>query len=90
VSGTINTAMNGTGKKISNLAQKVRDRAPAGAVGEAASATADAIDRSGSYLQDHDVAGVRGNLEKLIRRYPLRSLLISAIISFVLARRMPH
>jgi gas vesicle protein len=87
-SDKINDAMTSTGQQISNLAQTVRERSPEGQVGEVANATADALDRGGRYLQEQDLDGVRSDLEKIIRRYPIQSLLVGAGLSFVLARSM--
>jgi hypothetical protein len=87
-SDKINSALTSTGQQISNLAQTVRERAPEGQVGEIAGATADALDRGGRYLQDQDLEGLRSDVEGIIRRYPIQSLLVGAGVSFLLARSM--
>ncbi len=84
----IDDAMSQTGHKMTNLAQTVRERRPEGQIGEVATATADALDRSGQYLQEHDLDGVRNDLERIIRRYPMQSLFVTAGLSFLLARKM--
>jgi hypothetical protein len=88
VADTVNDAMTSTGEQLSSVAQSVRERAPAGQIGQVASATADALDRGGRYLQDQDLAGVRSDLEAIIRRYPIPSLLVGAGVSFLLARSL--
>jgi hypothetical protein len=84
----INDVMSGTGQQLSSLAQAIRKHTTKSPVDNATNATADALERSGRYLQDQDVDGIRGGLEKMIRRYPIPALLISAGVSFVLARRI--
>jgi hypothetical protein len=87
-SAKINDVMSGTGQQLSSLAQAIRKHTTKNPVDNATNATADALERSGHYLQDQDVDGIRGGLEKMIRRYPIPALLISAGVSFVLARRI--
>ncbi|NNJ13601.1 hypothetical protein EKD04_025070 [Chloroflexales bacterium ZM16-3] len=87
-SAKINDVMSGTGQQLSSLAQAIRKHTTKGPADNATNSTADALERSGRYLQDQDVDGIRGGLEKMIRRYPIPALLISAGISFVLARRI--
>lgn len=75
------------GEKIQDAAQLLRDKAPTdGPVGQAATATADTLDRAGNYLQQQDLAGMRGDLESLIRKHPTESLLIAFGVGFLMAR----
>jgi hypothetical protein len=85
-SAKINEGMSGTGQHLGRLAQAIRKHTTKNPADKATHATADALERSGRYLQDQDVAGIRGGLEKMIRRYPIPALLISAGVSFVLGR----
>jgi ElaB/YqjD/DUF883 family membrane-anchored ribosome-binding protein len=79
--------MNTTGQKMHDLAQTVRQKAPeSGTIGNIAASAADVLDRSGSYLQETDVRTLQSDLEDLIRRRPLESLLIGAGVGFLLAR----
>jgi ElaB/YqjD/DUF883 family membrane-anchored ribosome-binding protein len=87
-SAKISDVMTSTGQQLSSLASTVRERAPEGQIGQVASATADALDRGGRYLQKQDLDGVRGDLEQIIRRYPIQSLLVGAGVSFMLARSL--
>jgi ElaB/YqjD/DUF883 family membrane-anchored ribosome-binding protein len=84
----IDQAMTKTGAQLNNLAHTMRERRPQGQVGEMTTATADALERGGRYLQDHDLNDVRGDLEHMIRRYPMQSLLITAGLGFLAARKM--
>jgi ElaB/YqjD/DUF883 family membrane-anchored ribosome-binding protein len=79
--------MTRTGRQIHDLAQQVRERRPEGQLGAAANLAAATLDRGGRYLEDHDLAGVRADLERIIRRYPLQAVLVSAGLGLLLARR---
>lgn len=75
------------GTKMQDAAQLLREKAPAeGKVGQAATATADTIERAGSYLQQQDLASMRMDLETLVRQHPTESLLIAFGAGFLLAR----
>jgi hypothetical protein len=75
------------GEKITDVAQTIRERAPAtGTVANAADTAAETLERAGTYLQQQDLTDMRGDLENLIRRYPMQSLLIGLGIGYLLAR----
>lgn len=80
-------ATNTVGSKMQDAASMLREKAPTeGAVGQAAVATADTLERAGSYLQQQDIVGMRSDLETLIRNHPTESLLIAFGAGFLLAR----
>ena len=80
-------AMNATGGQLTTFAQTIREKAPTdGRVGEVAQQAADVLERSGSYLQESDLNDVRGDLEQMIRRYPVQSLLVGLGVGYLLAR----
>ena len=80
-------AMTATGDQMQTLAQTIREKAPAeGRVGEVAQQAATALERSGTYLQQSDLNDVRGDLEQLVRRYPVQSLLVGLGVGYLLAR----
>lgn len=81
-------AMTSTGQGMQNLAQTVRDNAPSGTVGEIATNAASALEKGGAYLQQSDPTAVRNDLEELIRRNPIPSLLVGLGIGFLLARAL--
>lgn len=83
----IDDVMTRTGRQIHELAQQVRERRPEGQLGEAATLAANTLDRGGRYLEAHDLAGVRADLERIVRRYPLQSVLVGAGLGLLLARR---
>lgn len=84
----VDEAISSAGQQMSNLAQTLREHAPDGKVKEVAETAAGALERSGQYLQQADIQTVRSDLEMLIRRHPVESLLIGFGLGFVLARGM--
>jgi ElaB/YqjD/DUF883 family membrane-anchored ribosome-binding protein len=82
----VDAAMTNAGQQINRLASTVRENAPEGKIGEVAYSAANALEQSGRYLQEADVNAVRGDLESLIRRHPVESLLVGIGLGFVLAR----
>lgn len=85
---TIDQAMTQSGAQITQLAQTMRERRPQGKIGEMTTTAADALERGGQYLQEHDLNDVRSDVEGMIRRYPIQSLLITAGLGFMAARTM--
>ena len=47
---------------------------------------ADTLERAGTYLQQQDLNDMRADLENIIRRYPVQSLLIGLGVGYLLAR----
>ena len=84
--GKVDSAMTATGEQFSTLAQTVREKAPEGKAGEVATMAADALDRSGEYLQTADLQMVRSDLERVIRDHPIEALLVGAGIGYLVAR----
>jgi len=75
------------GAKMTDAAQTLRERAPVeGPMADAAEKTADTLERAGTYLQQQDLAGMKADLESLIRRHPMESLLVGLGIGYLLAR----
>lgn len=75
------------GEKMTDVAQTIRERAPAsGPVADAADTAADTLQRAGSYLQQQDLTDMRVDLENLIRQHPIESLLIGLGVGYLLAR----
>lgn len=84
----VEDAVNVTGEKMSDAAQAIRERAPEGKMGEVAVNAADALERSGNYLQQSSTADMRSDLERTIREHPVESLLVGLGVGFLLARAM--
>jgi hypothetical protein len=80
------SAMTSAGQRMEDLATTLRERAPEGRMGEMAMGAADALKRGGDYLEAADLNMVRGDMEDLIRRYPMQSLAIGFGLGFLLAR----
>lgn len=75
------------GARMSDAAQTLREKAPAtGTVATVADKTADTLEQAGTYLQQHDVADMRSDLEAIIRRHPMEAVLVGFGIGFLLAR----
>ncbi|HWQ11461.1 MAG TPA: hypothetical protein VNL77_01605 [Roseiflexaceae bacterium] len=79
--------MTAAGDRMNTLAQTVREKAPAeGPAREIASTAADALERSGRYLQEADPSTVRYDLERIIREHPIEAMLVGLGIGYLLAR----
>lgn len=77
------------GEKMTDVAQTIRDKAPAnGPVANAADTAATTLERAGTYLQEQDLADMRADLEGIIRRHPIESLLVGLGVGYLLARSM--
>lgn len=79
------TAAVGSGMR--SLAGTLRDAGPReGMLGSAKSAAADALERTGRYVQEEGLGGMAGDLSELIRRNPIPALLLGIGFGFLLAR----
>jgi len=77
------------GGKMTDAAQTIRDNAPtSGPIAHVADTAADTLEQAGSYLQEQDLAAIRADLEGIIRRYPVQSLLVGLGVGYLLARSM--
>ena len=77
------------GEKMTDVAQTIREKAPtSGPVADAADTAAETLERAGSYLREQDLSDIRADLEGLIRRHPIESLLIGLGVGYLLARSM--
>ena len=75
------------GEKMTDVAQTIREKAPAtGTVANVADTAADTLERAGSYLQQQDLADMRADIEGIIRRHPIESLLVGLGVGYLLAR----
>lgn len=89
VADKVDAATTTVGEKLTDVAQTIRDKAPhSGRVADAADATADTLERTGTYLREQDLADIRSDLEGLIRRHPFESLLVGLGVGYLLARSM--
>lgn len=74
------------GGGMESLAGTVRDYAPGGMLGSAASTVADSLEQGGRYLREEGFSGMADDLTKTIRRNPIPSVLVAAAFGFLLAR----
>ena len=84
-------AMSSAGQRIENLGHTLRDRASAseeGRMGRVLSRTAQALEHGGQYLQESTPTDVRMDLEDVMRRRPLTTLLVGAGLGFLIARAL--
>lgn len=79
-------ALTSTGQTLDKAADTVRQYAPSGKVGEYAESTAQVLEKSADYLKESNVDDIRMDLEAMIRRRPVESLLVGLGIGFLLAR----
>jgi ElaB/YqjD/DUF883 family membrane-anchored ribosome-binding protein len=69
-------AVSGVGERMGTLADTIRERAPhEGMIGSAASAVADRLEAGGTYLREHDLREMSGDLDAFVRQHPWPSLL---------------
>jgi ElaB/YqjD/DUF883 family membrane-anchored ribosome-binding protein len=80
-------AVSSVGGQMKSLAGTIREKAPhEGVVGSTASAVANTLDSSGSYLQQHNFQAMAEDMTDLIRRYPIQSLLVGIGVGFLIAK----
>jgi ElaB/YqjD/DUF883 family membrane-anchored ribosome-binding protein len=77
------------GGSMRSAADTVRARGPhEGVLGSATSATANALENTGRYLEHEKLSGMAGDLTGLIRRNPIPSLLLAAGVGFLIGRSL--
>lgn len=85
----VGQAASSVGGRIRSAAETVRETTSAdGAVAHAASAVADKLDRVGSYLEEQDLSAVRDDVEGIIRRYHIETVLVGVGLRYLVARRL--
>jgi len=92
LSGRAEDALSTVGEKMTSLADQLREHAPReGTLGNAASTVADSLRTSGRYLQEHDFQDMGQDMTRLVRNYPVQSLLfafgIGALMGMTITRR---
>jgi len=89
VAGKADAATTTVGEKFTDVAQTIRQNAPnSGPLAGAADSAAETLQRAGTYLQQQDLTDMRSDLENLIRRHPVESLLVGFGLGYLLARSM--
>ena len=77
-------AASGLDQAAAKLRQQGEQRG--GTMATAATTTADTLDSASQYLRDKDSAQILDDLEALVRRKPVESLLVAAGVGFVLSK----
>jgi methyl-accepting chemotaxis protein len=89
VADKADAATSTVGEKMTDVAQTIREKAPiSGPVADAADTAAETLERAGTYLREQDLSDIRADLEGLIRRHPIESLLVGLGVGYLLARSM--
>jgi hypothetical protein len=79
------------GEKLSSAAELLRQKAPReGRIATAATAVAELLGKTGSYLQEQGYSGSIEEVENLIRRCPVQALLLTLSVGYLLARSKGH
>ena len=79
------------GEKLGSAAELLRQKAPReGRIATAATAVAEPLENTGSYLQEQGFSGVIGELEGLICRHPVQAVLLTLGVGYLLARLKGH
>jgi hypothetical protein len=77
--------MHSLGQGMSSLAGTLRQSAPQGGVlGSAAGTVAEQLEAGGRYLREHELGDLGEELTRVVRRYPIQSLLGVFGIGFLL------
>ena len=85
--GKMDRAAAVAGKNLEAAADMIREKAPQeGTLGNTATAVAERLEGIGSYLQNQGLSGAMEDLEGLIRRYPIQSLLLGVGLGYLLSR----
>ena len=79
------------GEALESSAARLRERLPQdGAAGAAADAVSRGVKQTSRMLQQQGVCGIVEDLEILMRRYPLQTLLVGLGCGYLLARTRPE
>jgi hypothetical protein len=73
------------GEKMKSLASVIREKAPR--LATSASKVADGLESASNYLQEKKFEHLGEDFKGLVRRYPLRSLLLGLGLGFLLVGR---
>lgn len=80
-------ATSAMGCGLKSLGQTIRENAPhGGMVGDASSAVAQTLEKTGRYLEQEGLQGIGEDLTAMVRRNPIPALLVGVGVGFLLAR----
>jgi ElaB/YqjD/DUF883 family membrane-anchored ribosome-binding protein len=82
-------ATTAVGSGLQTAADKVRQKLPhEGVLGKASEAVADALDRSGHYIQDKNIRGMAEDVTEVIKRNPIPAVFIAVGLGYLLGRTL--
>lgn len=81
----VSDAKSKVGDKMASLAGTIRENAPSGSFGSAASSVADKLETSGEYIARRDFAQMGEDVTSVVKKYPKQSLLAGIGFGFLLA-----
>jgi len=89
VSGKADDATAAVGGGLRSLGSTLRQKAPQeGMVGDASSAVANTLERTGRHLQEEGFRGIVDDMTNAIRRNPIPALFVGIGVGFLLARAL--
>ncbi len=78
------------GEALRSAAESLRQHLPGGGkAGEAVEAVSRGVKQTADYLREEGIGGIVEDLEILIRRYPLQTLLLGVGCGYLLSRLRP-
>jgi ElaB/YqjD/DUF883 family membrane-anchored ribosome-binding protein len=82
-------ATSAVGSSFQTAADKVREKLPhEGMLGKASEAVADALDRSGHYIQEKNIRGMADDVTEVIKRNPIPAVFIAVGLGYLLGRTL--
>lgn len=87
-SDKIEGATASVGRMLHSAADRVREPGQRGQRTSARTRIADGLDRAGTYLQERSPSELRSDVEAGVRRRPMRAVLLSLSVGYLLARAL--
>jgi ElaB/YqjD/DUF883 family membrane-anchored ribosome-binding protein len=79
-----NQVFNKVGERISLAANKLKDCAPDGQLGNAANSVADTLQVSGKYMASHKISDLGSELTGVVKKHPIPTLCIGFGLGLIL------
>jgi hypothetical protein len=75
------------GHHIKEFGSKIREKSPHESVRQTTHRVADTLESAGAYIEEKNLEGIWDDITRVVRRYPLQSLLAGIALGFLLARK---
>src|SRR4051812_39993462 len=79
-----------TADTLQRTASALRDKAGNVPGGEVAAGfverVADTVESTGTYLREHDMSDMKEDMERIVRRNPMQSLIVACVAGFLIGR----